>query len=71
MEWNNEGDLLIVNVLKKYVILMGFKLEDLGKKLTEEDKSSLIIATYGASGASEITGKKLEVFGHTDIAFKN
>lgn len=51
--------------------MMGLRLEDLGKKLSEEDKSSLIIATYGASGASQITGKKLEVFGHTDIAFRN
>lgn len=43
--------------------MLGFVETSFGRKMTEVEKTNLIVATYGASGANEIAGAKLEVFG--------
>jgi hypothetical protein len=52
MEWNGNGDTLFVNVLKKYVMVVQFATETFGRKFNVTEKNELIVATYGASGAS-------------------
>ena len=64
MEWDEKGDVLMVNMMKKYVHLVKFldKQTTFGIELTNDEVFALIRETYGANRATDVNKREIEIF---------
>jgi hypothetical protein len=64
LEWDEKGDILMVNMMKKYVHMIKFinKTNNFGIELSNEEMFALIRETYGANRATDVNKREIEVF---------
>ena len=64
LEWDEKGDILMVNMMKKYVHIIKFmkKEKNFGIELSNDEMFALIRETYGASRATDVNKREIEVF---------
>lgn len=61
MEWDEKGDILMVNMMKKYMHIIKFinKANNFGIELSNDEMFGLICETYGASRATDVNKREI------------
>lgn len=62
LEWTQQGDALIVNVMKRYINILRFGQNAFGEVIPQPEKMSIIEENYGATSLGQISNQRLEVF---------
>lgn len=62
LEWDREGKCLVVNLMKRYVMVLSIEKEGFGRELSKSEHTALIEDSFGAQSAAVLARQDLEIF---------